>query len=32
MILVGFLFLGFLISLVVYENWKEKRDDEEWEE
>ena len=32
MALAGIVFLGFLFLLVVYENLKEKKDDEEWEE
>lgn len=32
MILAGFGFLLFMILLVAYELWKEKRDDDKWEE
>ena len=32
MVLAGFGFLLFMILLVTYELWKEKRDDDKWEE
>ena len=32
MVLVGIGFFVFVILLYVYENLKEKKDDEEWEE
>ena len=32
MVLAGVIFLVFVILLVVYENLKEKWDDDEWEE